>query len=260
MNEFLMFYRSLGCQIIPLWGVINGACRCKAGADCQNVGKHPKGKWRGEPSGTPSSVDNVGVSTDRLVVLDFDTVAAFDAMAPELTDTFVVRTSRGVHVWYRASDAKAVRSIVGWRPSVDIRAMGGLVVAPPSRTVQPGVRYEAITGLCAVAMVPDALLEVLPEHVPFERRTYHGLSPLRSSTMTSRHFRPLVDSLLGQLSMAVSGTRNLTLFKVSSRLRELVDGGYAAETVRDELVQAALAIGLDREEIDRTIESGWRRA
>jgi hypothetical protein len=254
-QQHMEFYAALDVQVIPLWGVLNGECRCKAGAACQNPGKHPKGKWKGEPTRLPGPTDNVGVATDTLVVLDFDTEASFDAMAASLPDTFVVRTAKGVHCWYTANPQRPIRSTVGWRPSVDIRAVGGLVVAPPSRTVK-GTRYEPLNGLCTPAPCPEALLDVLPVYVAYERRTYIGAH--RPVADTSLHFRPLVDRLIEQLALAVPGTRNLTLYKVASRLFELHTGGYVGQSARDELAEAAAQIGLDPEEIERTIGSGWR--
>lgn len=250
------YYEALGLQLIPLWGVVNGRCRCRAGAECQQPGKHPKIKWRGAPSQRPVGSDNVGVCTDPLVVLDFDTLDAAAAMADRLDDTFVVQTLRGVHVWYRADPLRPVRSTVGWRPHVDVRAVGGLVVAPPSRTVVEGRRYSAVSGIVDVAPCPPWLLDELPEYVPYKQRTYHGVRTL--AVTTNPHFRPLVDQLISQMLSAVSGTRNLTLFKVASRLSDLVHGGYVAADARDELVQAALQMGLQPDEIERTMGSAWK--
>jgi hypothetical protein len=99
---------------------------------------------------------NVGLVTGQisnLVVIDIDSAhggersladltARFGALPPTLT----VRTGGGGRHLYFSSpaDPVAVRSRVGVAPGIDVRAEGGMIVAPPS--IHPsGVRYEWIT-------------------------------------------------------------------------------------------------------------------
>lgn len=126
-------------------------------------------------------------------------------------------------------------------------------MVPPSRTATGGV-YEAIGDHCVVANAPEWLMESLPDWKRYERG-FHGTGVV--SDTTSPHFRPIVDRLLTTLSTAQSGERNLTLFKVSSRLFDLYAAGYVGADVRDELLLTAWGIGLGADEIERTVGSGW---
>mgnify|MGYP000302951722 CR=1 FL=1 len=54
MGEWVKFYEANGLTFFPLYGIMNGACRCSAGKDCDgNMGKHPIFKWKDKPSRIP---------------------------------------------------------------------------------------------------------------------------------------------------------------------------------------------------------------
>lgn len=106
-----------------------------------------------------SSPADIAIPTVGLCVVDVDAehpVEVFDALMERLRvedvpRTRIVRTPRGgLHVYFRAP--RPVRNSSGkLAPSVDVRADGGYVVAPPS----PG--YELICD-APVADAPEALL------------------------------------------------------------------------------------------------------
>ena len=108
---------------------------------------------------------NVGIVTGQissLVVIDVDPghggedsledlVTRFGALPPTLT----VRTGGGGrHLYFSApADPVPVRSRVGVAPGIDVRAEGGMIVAPPS--VHPsGKRYEWIAAGAPAAPAP----------------------------------------------------------------------------------------------------------
>ncbi len=69
-----------------------------------------------------------GSCSDGLVVVDVDNEEALKTL--NLPKTVTVKTSRGVHLYYKTDKKLATRA--GVLPGVDIRAEGGLVIAPPT--------------------------------------------------------------------------------------------------------------------------------
>ncbi|MFF9490410.1 bifunctional DNA primase/polymerase [Streptomyces sp. NPDC014676] len=111
----------------------------------------------------------------------FDTLALLAALRGEQdpahdTDTLRVRTpSGGLHVWYRTtqptvryrcSTGSSPKVALAWQ--VDIRAHGGYIVAPSTRTAKGAYRAEGDTRLPAV--LPDWLHHELT-------RTGHIITP-----------------------------------------------------------------------------------
>lgn len=239
-----------GLPSFPLFGITNGACRCPT-PDCRTPGKHPKVKgWRHVPADeyVPAGpLDNVGVSTDRLVVVDID---AGDIPA-DLPETFTVATGRGYHLWYLANPDKRVGNATGWRPKIDIRSVGGLVAAPPSRHAT-GTVYEYVGG--EFTPVPQMILDSLNE------RQERALRPQVTEVPddTPDWTRPLVDALVRQVLDAPNGQRNDSFFKVMCRYFELADKGWAGADALRDLHGAALQAGLGEHETLAVIESASR--
>lgn len=125
LDEWRAYYATLGFQTVPL----------------VHRGKRPLRRgWleRGDDQwvGVPAS-SNIGILTGSrsgdLVVLDFDTSEGPEkvlGMTPQqlAVVTIVVRTSRGWHVYARGEGVDSGTPVDG----LDVRADGGMVVAPPS--------------------------------------------------------------------------------------------------------------------------------
>lgn len=101
-----------------------------------------------------------GKVSDNLIIVDLDNQKIFDNFTneyPELIKTWVVKTSRGYHVWLKCGDTKS-RGI--------IRGEGRYVLVPPS--VHPdGTKYifmpgSKSNGLKEVTAIPDLRLIKLP--------------------------------------------------------------------------------------------------
>ncbi|MFJ7495197.1 bifunctional DNA primase/polymerase [Streptomyces sp. NPDC097727] len=127
-----------------------------------------------------------GIPIPEQVQLDglasgFDTLALLAAYRGETSpaqdeDTLRVRTpSGGLHVWYRNTDpslkyrcstGSARHTALAWQ--VDVRAEGGYIVAPGTRTPQGVYRAEG------TARHPAALPEWLQREL---RRTHHVIEP-----------------------------------------------------------------------------------
>lgn len=240
-----------GLPSFPLFGITNGACRCKDGAACRQPGKHPKiSGWRRveanrfEPVGP---LDNLGLSTDRLVVVDIDGATRPD----DLPDTFTVQTGRGYHLWYLANPDKRIGNAVGWRHKVDIRSYGGLVAGPGSRHIS-GAEYQYVGG--DLTPVPDVILDSFNERIERKRREQVVSVPESTSEM----MQPLVDGMVNQILTAVQGTRNDTFFKIMCRYFEMANLGWLGADSLRELHQAALQAGLGHSETLAVIESASR--
>jgi hypothetical protein len=135
-------------------------CSCKKGEDCPTPAKHPLGrlvsnglldastdevvirKWfTDEPSA------NLGVRTDRLVVLDADTRHGGDETLASLEREHefpltwrVLTGGGGEHVLFKCPADITINSsnadtnpVLG--PGVDVRARNGYIVAPPSKHI-----------------------------------------------------------------------------------------------------------------------------
>ena len=251
MDEWVKFYKAQGLVYFPIYGILNGVCRCDAGVKCgANTGKHPVHKWKGQPSRAPRGTDNIGISTDNLVVIDLDGDVD-EASLNEYPRTFTTSTGHGFHLWYRSDPTKPVKSVVGWKHKVDVRAMGGLIIAPPSRHRSGGV-YRHVRG-DSIQPVPRDLLNSLPEKGKTGKRLIgHEVTDIQSDT------HPVMAPLGRKLVEAMEQTseaRNQTLFRLGCRYFEYAATGVLGADVLADLFQAALSSGLTGEEIERTLDS-----
>lgn len=144
-------------------GEPTGGCSCRK-PTCEHAGKHPR-NLNGVTGATtdPEQVRkwwsmfpdaNIGLATGRdlpgggfLAVLDIDPRNDGDASLEELErkhgplpDTHQVRTGGGGWHYYFTSP-EPVRTRPNLAPGVDLKAIGGYVVAPPSLHAS-GARYE----------------------------------------------------------------------------------------------------------------------
>lgn len=239
-----------GLPSFPLFGVLNGQCRCSNGPECRTPGKHPKqGGWRqyDEPQRV-GTLDNLGVSTDRLVIVDVDDMSAVPSDLPE---TFTVSTGKGIHLWYWANPDHPIRNATGWRRKVDIRSVGGLVAAPPSRHVS-GAEYSYVGG--EIQPVPEIVLATRERYTERERKPQVTAIP----TDTVDFIAPTILRLVEEMEGAPEGERNATLFRTACRFFELAEGGWAGQDALWEIVHAAKRAGLSAGEIQQTIDSASR--
>lgn len=252
MQEWVKFYAQHELTYFPLYGIMNGQCRCKEGAACTNMGKHPIHAWKGKPPREPRVNDNIGVSTDNLVVIDLDGDVD-QSMLKDYPRTFTTSTGHGFHLWYLSDPTKPVKSVVGWKHKVDIRAMGGLVVAPPSRH-RSGSQYRHVAG-DSIQRVPRGLLDSLPEKPPANRKIGYTVTNIVEDT--HELMAPLGQILVDEMVNWTVG-RNQTLFRVACRYFELAATKTLGKDVLRDIYQTALATGLSEEEVQRTLESARR--
>jgi hypothetical protein len=222
---------------------------------------------------------NIGIATgpSQLLVVDLDDprggarpgrmpegrrslaalAEAAGAVVPQ--GTFTVSTPRGEHLYFRAPAGVELRNTVGRLGAfVDTRACGGYVVGPGSVIAQGRYRVVASADPApAPAWIVDRLRR---SETAIVARTA-GAAGRRSSAYVQAAVRGEVERVAG----AAVGQRNNALFRASARLGGFVAaGGLTAADARAALVGACgnhLGIeGFHLDEVDRTIESGLRRA
>ncbi|MGZ6975079.1 MAG: bifunctional DNA primase/polymerase [Acidimicrobiia bacterium] len=193
-----------GWSVVPLFGTTDGRCHCGR-PDCPSAGKHPRVRWERYQSirAADSTVRrwwqrwpdaNVGVvtgSVSDLVVVDVDprhggdaTLADLEALEGRLPTTVEAFSGGGgLHLYFAHPGTAVLSGVLG--PGLDVKADGGLVVAPPSRHPS-GHRYEWEPGASpdevAPAPVPAWVVERLRAGTSRSRRADGPGVALRSSS------------------------------------------------------------------------------
>ena len=212
---------------------------------------------------------NIGIATGQLsgvFVLDLDSAeAGAEAASRGLPPTLAVVTPRGRHLYFRHPGG-AVRNRVRIFPDADIRGDGGYVVAPGSHFV-PSVAereagklegvyaFETPPKVTAIAAAPDWLLSLLcPPEPAALIATGLGGGGRRAVAWSET----ALDAELAALRSAPQGTRNAALNTAAYNLGQLAGGGCLASNDTLALLRGvAKDIGLDAEEIEATLASGW---
>jgi hypothetical protein len=184
-------YAAAEIAVVPLFGVSDGICDCSKGSECRTPGKHPLARCA--PNGVHDATTepqkiikwfeanpnaNLGIAMGgkhRLVGLDSDPRNGGDLSVSDLEEahgaawlkTHTVKTgSNGNHFLFRLPEGVEVhRGKIA--PGIDVKAAGGLLVAPPSLHAS-GRRYEVVNNI-DIAFAPDWLIEELtrtPEAPP----------------------------------------------------------------------------------------------
>jgi hypothetical protein len=208
-------YAGRGWRVVALHGTRNGRCTCGKPDCIKSAGKHPIARgWVQAATIDPAAIRrtlrgacNVGIVTgpgSDLLVVDVDGAegeATLDDLAVNgcsLPDSHEVRTgSGGRHVYYRCTaPLHGGTSKLG--PKVDIRCLGGQVVAPPSISLRgPYVLQHAR----ALAEVPGWIVTAL-SRMSAPTRPAPGFSPPPDLERIVRRAR----AYLAALPPAISGS------------------------------------------------------
>lgn len=214
---------------------------------------------------------NLGVMTgpeSGVLVIDIDTPAGhandgMESMAaliekygplPETAEA--VTPTGGRHLYFIYPHGEKIRNSEGRiAPGIDVRAEGGMVLAPPSRT--PDGRayiWKRPPGSIELADCPEWLLALARKP---ERKS--DAPPFVRDDRLSAWAEAVIDGVLADLRRAAEGGRNNTLNKAAFRLGQVAGAGLICEAdAIPHLRATAQAIGLDAGEIEPTIKSGWR--
>lgn len=225
--------------------------------------KHPLVKWEPYQRQPPGEAEiegwfqrwpGAGVAivtgtVSNLVVLDVDpghggedSLSELEAVNGALPDTVEAISGGGGRHLYFAHPGAPTRNVVGLAPGIDLRADGGVIVAPPSHHPS-GRDYRWRDGHapddCELAALPGWLLRLI-----LRRRGRGG--------HTVEHWRGVIADGVD------SGQRNNT---VASLAGYLLWHGLDRDVTEDLLLcwnAARCRPPLDEDEVRRVVESIWR--
>jgi len=211
--------------------------------------------WFGRKAGPR----NIGLAIpEGLVVLDFD--LRNGAPSPDLLglpSTKTVVTPGGGHRYY--SVPEGVELAAKWMAGVDVKRAGrGYVLLPPSNT-DAGV-YEWQDKRQKVVALPEWVLNNL--------RVQKTSTTIKTSTETAPAFSwdcgteagmQALKFMLGDLVLALAGSRNDTLNKAGFKVGKLVTQGQLTEDALDHVLRVALFIGLEKDEVLATLKGAYER-
>lgn len=224
---------------------------------------------------------NIGVDcgSSGIVVIDCDTAKGDDglhgldrlediAVEREHHDDLDARThatpSGGSHLIYAALADMPIKSSAGQiAEGVDVRALGGYIVAPPS--VIHGERYRVLDNRDPQPL-PRWLAELCQTRntstptVDPDADIVAGLNAPPVSNAGAYNAKVL-EALVVDVRSATNGKRNHTLHRASLRAGSLVrDRGLDWATAEGQLQAAGMAAGLPSTEVRATVRSGLRYA
>jgi hypothetical protein len=137
---------------------------------------------------------------------------------------------------------------------IDWRGRGGCVLAPPSRHISGrGYRWLRDLDQAPLPKVPAALRVRLNPDPP---TTTRPADPTTPPALGHPYGRTVLAAELAALGRAIPGQRNRTLNRTAFKVYRYVAGGVLdEEDVTLAFTTVALAIGLNRAEISRTLAS-----
>ena len=213
---------------------------------------------------------NIGIACgpSDLVVIDLDIAKDGGAAAtglesfarlcqlhgqPYPEDTFTVTTpSGGAHLYFQAPDRVVRNSASRLGPLIDIRAVGGYVVAPGSRI---GGRAYEVANAGRPAPLPSWIASLAGE---LPAATGAGRQPPDPvSRQATRYALAALREETARVATADIGTRNDALNRAAFSLGQLVASNLLSPAaVMTALADAAQRCGLPDDEAHRTIRSG----
>lgn len=194
-------------------------------------------------------------------------------------DTYTVLTpSGGLHLYFQQpEDGPVIGCATGaggnleqprpphLGPLVDVRGIGGYVIAAGSYSKAQGRMYERVSAPDVLPQpLPGWLLELLrPAAAPVASpRPPSPLRILPTATQQERAAAGALEHSVQRVENAHEGERNRQLFSAARWLGELHETApdvLDETTVREQLLAAALRSGQTEREALRTIRSGWER-
>lgn len=270
MRQAALEYADRGLSIFPVYEIDAQTlvCTCSE-AEC-SAGKHPRVAWKSAASNKRTQIEawwkrwpnaSIGLPTgviNGFVVADFDgsigaaVLREFEALNGGPFQTPTATSGNGQHVFFSVPKDSSLRNAVGIRPKFDRRGNGGYVVCAPSLHVS-GRHYRWVDALGLDAPMLSAPLW-LEDHV-----VALPAAPVANGN-GHRHDRYAGSALereVATMRSAKEGTRNDQLNRSAFNLGTIVGAGWLREeTVREQLLRAALRAGLGPQESLRAINNG----
>lgn len=184
----------------------------------------------------------------------------------ELPPTLAVRTpSDGVHLYFRQCMGEPIRNRGNLPDHVDVRGLGGYVIAPPS-VMSDGREYRWLRGRAdaPIADAPSELLSILRQRGQSGAR--EASSPLAAAPMADpgeairKYAMAALDGICREVGSAGSGNRNAALNQGAFGAAQLVAAGALSPAVARAAVLDAARANPGRDgpgQIEATFESGW---
>jgi hypothetical protein len=184
MVDAALEYAEHGAPVFPIWSTVGGRCQC-GDSSCDNQGKHPLGRLA--PNGFKDAITDaptirrwwrlyptahIGTATESwTVVLDVDPAKAGDETLKELElihgplpETAEVLTGGGGrHLYFEKAAVPVPCSTGKIGPGLDVRAVGGYTILPPSGHKSGGIYRDEIEHPLfetTLAPLPDWLLRL----------------------------------------------------------------------------------------------------
>jgi len=230
----------------------------------------------------PDAAPGIELGCAGLIVIDADRhggpdgVAALERLAIEhgglplgpVTET----PTGGRHFIYGQPEGEALGNRRGaLPPGIDVRGAGGWIVAPGA--VRPdGGHWAPAADTPSVAdayragtipLIPDwlvAIIRTTPERPPPDRPPPAASGARQSTSSLEReviYARQALRSIADEIRRKPPGSRNEALNKGAFRMGGMVARGWIDQSdVVDQLSEAAIASGLDVDEVQRTLASG----
>lgn len=178
--------------------------------------------------------------------------------------TLAARTpSGGVHLYFAIPDGEPIRNRGNLPHHVDVRGLGGYVVAPPSVT-ENGLQYRWLRGAAdaAIEAAPATLVEVLRSRVAAPARPTEPSRPPSEAVdeAVRKYALAALDGECREVRTAGSGGRNNQLNISALKIASLVAAGALDAGVARASLEAAARDNPGRDDerqLQATIESGW---
>lgn len=294
IKDQALAYARRGFRVIALHGSRNGVCTCHLGAQCRTGGKHPiDNGWQNADRMTIDEIEttwgqhpdwNIGIATGRassIFVVDIDPHAGGLESGKQLAiehhwssdETYRVKTgSGGFHLYYQMPEWDLGNSVGKLAPGIDIRAIGGQVVAPPS--VSTKGPYTIVHDVPIVA-APEWLLEAIRPAEGTTRltlgegaaKTLDDLPPAERSRLEGYSRGAVARETARLVELGTKGWEtpwNQTTYNVACNLLQLANSPWSTIT-RDDAYDIVFSNTPEREPgftddiVIRTIESAMKK-
>ena len=286
-------YAELGWRVMPLHAPVDTGCSCGQ-RNCRNVGKHPRIKdWRDVATNDFEQIEewfgrwpeaNIGLVTGEYFdVIDIDGQPGVNSIGTLLSgadkarmrDTYHVRTGNQESSWHYYVTPTGLRQGARLLPGVDLRSVGGLIVAPPSRHVS-GRRYVPVasSSLTRILAAPGSLLEAIEaaqaprpvlRPVSSTQTTRAAQRPTSAAASSKRITNPeaytktTTERIVADLASAPAHTGNDSLNKAAFRMFHFVVAGLLSADEATSMLMSAMAQRgrpVEDREVIATIRSG----
>lgn len=210
-------------------------------------------RWPGANIGIALPPDVLAVDVDVKDIDGHATLAELAAPYGGLPTTLTAETTTGGwHLYFRKPTTVRVKNRAGIRPGIDVRAQGGYLVAPPSSI---GGKFYRWLNDDAPAECPPWLLELLTEEKKATPSPATAPQALQSTARDSYSQRAIERATSAVLA-APEGGRNDVLNGAAYGLARLSAAGRLDwHQVAGTMERAALAAGLEPDEVRKTLES-----